>query len=179
MEKRDYVEAIKTLKSRIVVHLVPKKHGLRVQLERLPGPENGPKRHELRMEYNWHVRPVIRATLLAYGILRGRKYRQIEQKAERAPEVYTIMKTLHELNEGFKAEWPIERIQAWVNPVDAYVRLWKKIDALNDRGLNDSPEADTLREESEFPWSQMSDEQKEEADVLILKHVEWKKQVAA
>jgi hypothetical protein len=113
MSKRENTEAIRSLKTQIH-ELIAKKWGLRVQLGRLQGPETGPERHQLKQDYNWGTRPVARATYLAYGLLRGRTYKQIEAKCEQAPDPYRIMKILHAVQESFKEKWTLEAIQKWI-----------------------------------------------------------------
>lgn len=178
MHARDTVEAIKDLKHKIVWELTARKHELRVRLGRFPGPANGLARHELKIEYDWKVRPVARATFLTYGLLRGRRYKQIEQKCDRAPDAYHVMKILHEFGSVFEEEWPLTQIRAWLDPVPAYVNLWEKVYQLNARGENDSEEACNLRELGKYPWGQMTSEDREEAQVRIDRYVTWKKQVA-
>ncbi len=114
MSKRENTEAIRSLKYQIK-ELTAQKWGLRVRLSRLQGPETGPERHQLRQDYIWSTRPVARATYLAYGLLRGRSYKQIEAKCQQPPDPYRILKALHGVQESFKEEWTLEKIMHWID----------------------------------------------------------------
>jgi hypothetical protein len=56
--------------------------------------KDGRRDHPLRLSLHWHnrdvVRPESRAAHLAYGYLRGRKYRQMEAKCYSPPDMSRV-----------------------------------------------------------------------------------------
>lgn len=114
--ERPNANAIKNLKSRIQ-ELTSAKWCLREKLRTLKaqGPETGDERHQLRQDYNWDTRPVARATYLAYGLLRGRQYTQIEAKCNEPPLPNLVMQAIHEADEKLKEAYPLERILEWLD----------------------------------------------------------------
>ncbi len=107
------------LKSRIK-DLTLLKRETRDNLRRLKaqGPETGEDRHQIRQKYNWSVRPVARAIHLAYGIIRGTKYTQIEKKCIDLPDPYLILKALYEADEGLKDVFSMDDVLTWLNRID-------------------------------------------------------------
>lgn len=83
-------------------------------------PETGPQRYRLKQEYNWSVRPEVRAALLAYGLLRGTPYRKMEPKSgegELHPIIGRVLKAIHKAivdNDALKSEWTIDRVESLI-----------------------------------------------------------------
>lgn len=75
---------------------------------------------EIRASYRahrkWDIRPETRAALLAYGYLRGKRYRQIENKAHTAPNLYRIVEIAKKFGKSSK-ELQIKEaaIKAWLS----------------------------------------------------------------
>jgi hypothetical protein len=116
---RRHSDAIKkirqTLKTLVgeKVNLRKEIHALKFDGEGKRRPETGPKRHSLKESYNWHTRPEARATLVAYGLLRGVPYAKMEPKTESGVQLSRVLKALHEAigdNEALKADWTMDRV---------------------------------------------------------------------
>jgi hypothetical protein len=183
--KRASVNAKANLKSEII-ELAGKKWSLRVRLERLKakGSETGDERCQLREDYNEGPRRQARATQLAYGLLRGRRYVQIEQKCHEAPDAYRILKALHGADESpdkeLKAAYSLTDIITWLDPVAFVVENWKKVDQLCAQGKGDTEEADEVRDEIDWPWCKlMTPEDHAKAKAIIQKLSEKRDGVAA
>lgn len=94
----------------------------------LRGTTDGPTRHLIRMGYIATTRRKARASLLAYGLLRGKPYRSMEPVSEPgllAYTVYNVVDAIHKAcgeNEVLKAEWTLARVKSLVyNGVDTLV----------------------------------------------------------
>lgn len=144
------------------------------------GSKTGEQRSRIKQGYDWSTRPVARTTHLAYGLVRGRRYAQIEQKCNEAPDPYLILKAIHEADEHLKEVYSLEDVRTWLDPVTAVVENWKKVDKLCAEGKGDTEEADKLREEIEWPWNKlMTSEDMVKANAIIRKLTEKRDGVAA
>lgn len=128
MEKtvKKHKDAIKNLKSKLwtLAEVMPKLRAeiltLKFDAEGRRRPDTGPQRYLMRQGYKDNVRPNIRSTLVAYGILRGIPYKRIEPKAD--PNTYSTLNlrdsVLWEIhtaigeNAELRAEWTKERVRA-------------------------------------------------------------------
>ena len=82
-------------------------------------PETGPKRHGLKVDYDYFVRRKARAALLAYGLLRDIPYEAMEPKCTEAPSgsmVYKAIQEAFDKDEEQKAEWSLIRVQDLLSP---------------------------------------------------------------
>lgn len=133
------------------------KRALRANIRELKkaGPTTGEKRHQLKQNYDDVERPVARATHLAYGILRGRKYAQIEQKCEGAPNPNLILEVLQEAGED---GWNLTGVLDWLQPLHNFVETWK----LWDMARRAQREAH-LKEHCDRIWDMMTPEQRTKA----------------
>lgn len=124
---RKHSAAIKQIRTTLKT-LAAEKPRLRAEVQALKygpdglrRPETGQQRYWLKQEYNWSVRPEVRATMLAYGLLRGVPYRTMEPKSCAGELQYMIgrvLKAIHRAigdDEALKAEWSIDRVESLIN----------------------------------------------------------------
>lgn len=118
-----YKNAIQNLKQTIKT-LTEKKRALRKDIHALKftdggerRPETGPERDALWADYQWRWKPQARAALLAYGLLRGKPYRDLEPGSTRNPP--SIPAVFRMLREAFPAdekalmdEWTLIHIES-------------------------------------------------------------------
>jgi hypothetical protein len=119
MTVKKHKDAIKNIRTTLKALLLEKPR-LRAEIRALKfgpnnerRPETGPTRHSMKQAYNWNVRPEVRATLLAYGLLRGMPYSKMEPKAESGIHLSRVLRAIHTAigdNEELKAEWTSDRI---------------------------------------------------------------------
>ena len=105
---------------RTVKDWASKKRALRAELRDLKskGPETGAERCQLWQDYNQIGRRYARGAHLAYGLMRGRSYHQIEQKCRESLDPYLVLKTLQQA--GIDT-WKMDDIITWIDPKAAEV----------------------------------------------------------
>jgi len=117
---KKYRSAIKTLRANIN-SLSKEKVRLRAEIRKLsfddagnPRPDTGPDRNTMRIHYRWQVGRHIRASLIAYGLLRGKPYKTIEPKiGEPIESIHLVMCKIHEAfgeEVWLRSEWPMARV---------------------------------------------------------------------
>ncbi len=119
MTVKKHKDAIKNIRITLKA-LVSEKAKLRAEIQAIKfgpngvyRPETGPTRHAMKQTYNWQVRPEVRATLLAYGFLRGLSYSKMEAKSGSGVHLSRVLKAIHTAigdDEALKAEWTSDRV---------------------------------------------------------------------
>ena len=86
-----------------------------IRTEEKKWPGEHPARHGLHRHRMHEVRSEARHALLAYGFLRGRTYRRLENKAARAPDWDRVQKLAEKFGATAKADLPMvaQRFAQW------------------------------------------------------------------
>jgi hypothetical protein len=78
------------------------------------GRRGNPTWHELNHHRRVEVRKEARAACLAYGLLRGRAYQQLEAKCREAPDLATVVRLVMRYGLGRNLPKDKAQLTAWV-----------------------------------------------------------------
>ena len=103
-------------------------NALKVKLKSLAAEARIIRKEELKCKGKWafhadsfrlhrtlHIRPITRATHIAYGLLRGLEYREIEPTAKRAPDWTKVSAMVNKYSEFSKLKANRDKLNSWVN----------------------------------------------------------------
>lgn len=73
------------------------------------------KRESLYLHRTTHIRPIARATYLAYGLLRGLDYHQIERTTKTIPNWGKVRAMVEKYSEASYLDANLEKLKCWIN----------------------------------------------------------------